>query len=380
MTAVMKIVVTGGGSGGHFYPMISVIDKVREISEEKHLLQPEVIYMANDPYDADILFGNEIKFVKITSGKLSLVPSFGTILQIIKIFFGVISTLFKMIKIYPDVVFTNGGYVAFPVLFSARLLGIPVIIHVSDTIPSRVLLYAGKFAKKISIAFPEAEKYFDKDKVALIGNPIRDEIKYKQKDGAHSFFSLQPDVKTILIIGGSQGSQIINETVLSALPYLLKKYQIIHQTGKKNYDDVYKTAGVVLMDNPLKSRYRVYSYLNDLQMKMAAGAADLIVARAGAGSIAEISNWGIPSILIPLTKKISRDQESNSFSYARSGGAVVIRQANLTSHILINEINKIFENQELYAKMQKGAEEFFIPDAEKKIAVAILEVLISHQS
>ena len=375
----MKVVVTGGGSGGHFYPMMAVVDKIREISEERNFLQPKIFYMAQEPYDEDTLFKNDIVFKKIYAGKLSLQFSIKSIGQIFKTAWGVMDTLVKMLQMYPDVVFTNGGYVAFPVLVSARILRIPVIIHVSDTVPSRVLLYAGKFAKKVSIAFPEASKFFKKEKVAYIGNPIRDEIKFKQTEGAHQYFNLNSEIPTILVLGGSQGSQIINETITGGLPELLKRYQVIHQTGKNNYDDVFGTAGVVLLDNPLKSRYRLYSYLDNLQMKMAAGAADVIVARAGAGSIAEIANWQIPAVLIPLSAEISRDQESNSFSYARGGAAVVIRQKNLSPHLLAHELNRILDTPNLKEDMASSAKEFFIPDADRKIAIVILDILISHQ-
>lgn len=205
-------------------------------------------------------------------------------------FWGVLATLTRMLQIYPDVVFTNGGFVAFPVVFSAKILRIPVIIHVSDTVPSRVLLFSGKFADKISVAFPEAVKYFDEKKVAVLGNPIRDEIKNKQFEGGHDFFNLSQGVPTILILGGSQGSQIINENIMGALPMLVEKYQIIHQVGKNNYDEIYGTSGVVLLDNPFKKRYKVFDYLNNLTMKKAAGIANLVIMRAGAGSINEVAN------------------------------------------------------------------------------------------
>lgn len=286
----MKIIITGGGSGGHFYPLISVADKIRELAEEKNIVQPTIYYLAEVPFDEDRLFKTDVQFMKIFAGKMRLYFSFRTILDLFKTIWGVLDAIVKVFQIYPDVVFTNGGYVSFPVVMAARILRIPVVIHVSDTVPSRVLLFAGKFAKKISIAFSEAAKYFDEKKVAHLGNPIRDEIKYKQKDGAYDYFNLDHSVPTILILGGSQGSQMINDAVLGALPHLVEKYNVIHQVGKKNYDDVFGLAGVALLNNPLKRRYRVYPYLSDLKIKMAAGIADLVISRAGAGSINEIAN------------------------------------------------------------------------------------------
>ncbi len=380
----MKIVITGGGSGGHFYPLISVIDKLREISEKKHIIQSRIYYFADKPYNDDILFRHEIQFEKTTSGKLrrgaGIKGFFLNIGSAFKVVWGTLSAFTRLVQITPDVIFTNGGYIAFPVLVAARILRIPVVIHVSDTVPSRVLLYAGKFAKKISIAFPEAESYFkNKDIIALTGNPVRDEIEKKQVDGSYEYLNLDPSLPTIFIIGGSQGSQIINDTLIDALPELLKKYQVIHQTGKEKFDDNYGRAGVVLLNNDNKNRYKIFPYLNDLEMKMSAGAADLVISRAGAGSIYEIASWGLPSIMIPISKEVSRDQESNAFSYARSGAAVVIRQKNLTRSILIHEIDRLFTDFNEMKKMSKQAKEFYKDDANIKIATALLDIALSHE-
>lgn len=375
----MKIVITGGGSGGHFYPLISVADKVRELSDKKKILQPKIYYFSIEEYDKDILFKNDIKFVKIIAGKLRLNFEIKNILSIIKMGIGVIKTFFIMFRIYPDVVFTNGGFVSFPTLFAAKILRIPVVIHVSDTVPSRVLILAGKFANKISIAFDESAKYFDKKKVALLGNPIRDEIKNKQIQGSHEFFNFNPEIKTILILGGSQGSQKINDVILRILPSLLKKYQIIHQTGKNNFDDAYRNSSVELLDNADSKNYKIFSYFSYLEMRKASGIADLVISRAGAGSINEISKWEIPAILIPISKEVSRDQDSNALAYARTGASVIINQKNLTSNILKYEVERLISDEKLLKKMSVAAKNFYRPDAAVKIAEEILNILLSHQ-
>ncbi len=378
----MKVVLAGGGTGGHFYPLMAVADKIREVAEERHMIQPKIFYFSDAPYDEERLFNYEVEFRKITAGKLRLYPSFKNIIDFFKVIWGVLDTTFRMFQIMPDVIFSNGGYAAFPTLVAARILRIPVVIHVSDTVPSRVLLFAGKFATKISLAFSEAERYFSKqqDKIAILGNPIRDEIKYKQKDGAHQFFGFDPNIPTIWILGGSLGSKIINDTIIGALPDLIKKYNIIHQTGRANFNDVYGMANVTLLNNQYKNRYRVYEYLDDLKIKMSAGASNLVIARSGANSVFEIANWGLPSILIPLSKTISRDQVTNSLAYAKTGSAVVVRQRNLTPHLLMYEINKLFKHPEKLKEMSENAHNFFVPDAEVKIAEAILNILMKHQA
>lgn len=376
----MKIVITGGGSGGHFYPMIAVVDKLRKVSEDQKMLQPEIFYFATEPYNEDILLKNRIKFSKIYAGKLRKYFSFLNIIDFFKMGWGIFHAFIKLFQVMPNVIFTNGGYVAFPVLVVARILKIPVVIHVSDTVPSRVLLFAGKFAEKVSISFSEAAKYFDPEKVAYLGNPIRERIKKPQTDGAYSFLGLQKDIPIIWILGGSQGSALINDIILEALPELVKKYQIIHQTGKNFFNEIYGRSGVILLNNKYKSRYRIYPYLDDLAIKMCAGISNLIISRAGAGSINEIAAWGIPAILIPISEKVSRDQESNAFSYARNGGAVVIRQKNLSDNLLLSEIMRIMDKPELHQQMSNDAKDFFKPDADVYIAKAILKIIMEHES
>jgi len=142
-----------------------------------------------------------------------------------------------MFSIYPDVVFSNGGFGSFPVLCAARFFRIPVLIHSSDTVPGKVVKWSSKFAKKISIGFPETVNYLPKNKVAYTGNPIRVGLS-SLKQGAHEFLKLDPKIPTILILGGSQGAKNINDIIVDALPRLVEKYQIIHQVGKNNFEEV----------------------------------------------------------------------------------------------------------------------------------------------
>ncbi len=375
----MKIVLTAGGSGGHFYPLISVADKIREISEKEKMVSPDIYYLANDPYDRDILFKNDIQFVKIYAGKMRTYFSVRNFFGLFKTFFGTLKSIYIIFKIFPDVVFTNGSYVAFPVLVAARIFGIPVVLHSSDTIPSRVILFASKYAKKISVAFSESADYLPKEKIVLLGNPVRDEIKNKEVGDSKSFLGLEYGIKTIFVLGGSQGAKAINDVILGSLPELLKEYQIIHQVGKKNIEEVYGRSGVILYDNPLKKRYKIFDYMDDLNLRMAAGAADLIISRAGAGSIYEIANWGVPSILIPIDGKVSRDQETNAFSYARDGGGIFIKEKNLSSGILRLEIKRILENEKIYNDMKLKSKAFSKPEASEKIAEQIIKIGISHK-
>lgn len=375
----MKIVFTGGGTGGHFYPLIAVAEKVNQIIDREHIIGAKLYYISDSPYDKEMLFANRLVYEQVNTGKRRMYSSFQNYIDLIKIFFGVISATFKMFSIYPDVVFGKGGYASFPTLFAARILRIPVIIHDSDSVPGRVNLWAGRFAKKVAVSFIEAATYFPEKKVAWTGQPIMSEVENpaSKKEGLE-YFKLESGLPVIFIIGGSQGAEIINNTVLDALPRLIKNYQIIHQTGVKNFDLVTGRAEVILANNPDKIRYITTPFLNPLGEKMAAGAATLIISRAGS-TLFEIASWGVPSILIPITKTNLDHQRKNAFNYARAGACTVVEEMNMTGNILASEIERITADDLNLDIMARNAKAFAKPDAAMKIARALVDTALSHE-
>lgn len=378
----MKIIFTGGGTGGHFYPIIAVAEKLNQIAKENRLLRPELFYLSTDPYDENLLFENNISFEKISAGKIrrakSVTNFFLNMFDLIPTGIGVLRALWKVFIIYPDVVFGKGGYVSFPVLFAARILGIPVVIHESDSKPGKVNAWAGKFAKRIAVSYPDAVNFFDKSKTAYTGNPIRKIIEEPQTSGSHEYFGFDKNIPTVFILGGSTGAKYINEAIMQSLPELVAKYQVIHQTGKANISVAEETSKVVLNGNPNLSRYKALPYLNSLTMRMAAGIADVIVTRAGS-TIFEIAAWGIPSIIIPIPEKTSHDQRSNAYSYARSGGASVIEEENLSTGVLLSEIERIVSNPSIKDAMKAGAKNFARLDSAKLIAEEIISIGLEHE-
>ncbi len=376
----MKILFTGGGSGGHFYPIIAVAEAINEATRERKLLEPLLYYAAPDPYDRELLLANNIIFVPTSAGKIRRYFSILNFFDVFKTLWGIIRSIFRIFFLYPDVVFGTGGGQSFPTLFAARLFKIPVVIYATDVEPSRVNLWAKKFATKIAVSFPEAVKYFPADKTAFTGNPIRKAALMPAREGGHEFLKLKPELPTILVLGGSQGSETINEAVLAALPQLLEKYQVVHQTGEAHIKEVTGRARIALGILPIAERYKAFGYLNDLAIRMAAGAAALVISRAGAGSIFEIASWGAPSILIPIPESVSHDQTKNAFSYARTGAAVVVEQNNLTPRLLVSEVDRILADQKLVHKMKEAARAFGRPDAAKIIANALLDITLSHEA
>ena len=374
----MKILCTGGGSGGHFYPIIAVAEAIHDIVREQKLLEPKLYYAAPEPYNLEMLVAQDITFVPTAAGKMRRYFSLLNVVDYFKTAWGTMRSLVRIFFLYPDVVFGKGGYASFPTLLAARLFRIPVIIHESDSRPGRVNAWAGKFATKVAISYPEAAEYFPKEKVAYTGNPIRKSVLLPAREGAYEFLKLNPELPVIVIVGGSQGATAINEAVLAALPQLVLKFQIIHQTGTANITEVENRARVALANSPYAERYKAFGYLNDLATRMSAGVAKLIISRAGS-AIFEIAAWGVPSILIPIPEPIAHDQTKNAFSYARSGAATVIEQNNLTPGVLVSETTRILEHPEIARAMSTAARDFSRVDAAHTIATALLEVAVSHE-
>ena len=376
----MKIVFTGGGTGGHFYPIIAVAQRVNKIIDQEHIIGAKLYYFSDSPYDKEMLAQNGLLYEEINSGKMRTYFSFRNFLDVFKTFFGTVNAIFKIFSIYPDVVFGKGGYASFPTILAARILRIPVIIHESDSAPGRVNKWAGHFAKRIAISFPEAAEYFPEKTVAWTGQPIITEIEHKAlQNEALEYFKFDSNLPVILILGGSQGAELINNTVLDALPRLIKNYQIIHQTGIKNFKSVSGQAEVVLTDNKYKPRYFPIPYLNSLQMKMAAGAATIIISRAGS-TLFQIASWGVPSILIPFANSNADHSRKNAFNYARAGACSVIEEANMTANILSGEIERILSDKAGYAQMAQDAKVFSKEGAAEKIARQLVDIALSHES
>jgi UDP-N-acetylglucosamine--N-acetylmuramyl-(pentapeptide) pyrophosphoryl-undecaprenol N-acetylglucosamine transferase len=377
----MRIVLLGGGTGGHFYPLIAVSEALEDLVKERTLIEPELYYMGPAPFDEQALLEHDVAYLPSAAGKLHRYSSVRNALSFFPISWGIVRATLQLWGLYPDIIFSTGGFAAFPTLYAARLLRIPVVIYDADATPGRVSLWSAKFARFIGIAHPEAaSKYPEsvRDKIALIGHPIRKEIESPAKEGGYEFLKLDPLAQTVFIMGGSQGARALNEALLDALPELVQKYNVIHQTGNDNLQEVTGVAKLVLRSSPHLERYRPFGLLNALAMRMAAGVSDLIVARAGSGTIFEVASWGRPSILVPIPEDVSHDQTHNAFSYARSGAATVLEQKNLTPHLLIAEIDRILTDKERMAQMSAAAKTFAKPDAAKKIANILLQSALQH--
>jgi UDP-N-acetylglucosamine--N-acetylmuramyl-(pentapeptide) pyrophosphoryl-undecaprenol N-acetylglucosamine transferase len=268
-------------------------------------------------------------------------------------------------------VFSKGGYGSIPVVIASRILKIPIFIHESDITPGLANRIASHWAKKIFTSFPKTE-YFKAEDVICVGNPIRKEILEGKKERAKEIFNLTFEKPIILFLGGSQGSEKINDFVLLVLPELLKDYEVVHQCGLDKVEQV-KKESVVVVEKELEKYYHPVGFLNEEETKHILSASDLIVSRAGSGAIFEIAALGKPSILIPLQGSAGNHQAKNALYYAYTGACEVIEEENLSPNFFLEKVKYIFLNLE---KMKEEALKFSKPDSAKIIAREILEFII----
>jgi UDP-N-acetylglucosamine--N-acetylmuramyl-(pentapeptide) pyrophosphoryl-undecaprenol N-acetylglucosamine transferase len=375
----MRIVLTGGGTGGHFYPLIAVTEELQKEINAQKILDAHFFYVADKPYDSEALYKLGIEYVEVPTGKLRLYFSFQNFIDVFKTGIALFRALFALYKIYPDVIFSKGGYSAFPVVVAGWILRIPIIIHESDTVPGRVNKITAHLATRIAIGFPEAIKHFNPEITALVGNPVRKEIQQPTTDGAYDYFKIDPSIPVITILGGSQGAQKINDAILAILPSLVEKYQIIHQVGMKFVDETENISQSILKDSNYKERYKAYGFFGELQQKMLAGISKLIITRAGASSIFEIAMWGIPSITIPIAKSNGNHQFENAYSYAHTGATEVIEESNLVPHVFEAEIDRIMNTPDVQSKMKQATKSFVFPNAAHTIAKEIIAIALTHE-
>jgi len=271
----MRIALVGGGTGGHFNPLIAVAE-VAELSPSK----PDLYYIGPTPYEPELLKKHNITYIWCPAGKLRLYPSIQNLLDPFRTFFGIFVALWKLYILYPDVIFSKGGYTSVPVLLAARFFMIPVVIHESDAVPGRANKMAKKFAKYIAISYDDTAKFFPKQKTALTGIPIRSEVKGKPAD-PFAVLGIPNDLPLIYITGGSLGAERINNVVLRVLDELLPHYRVFHQTGAAHQKELLLTAQSLIKNPKLQDHYYIRGMVDAATVNALMSAASLVITRAG---------------------------------------------------------------------------------------------------
>ncbi len=375
-----RVVFTGGGSGGHIYPLIAVAEALqRRLAEltapaEFHYLGPKDAYSA-------LIAQKGVIMHPIASGKLRRYASADNFLDAPKFVIGFLQALWKLYLIMPDAVFSKGGTGALPVVAAAWFYRIPVAIHDSDAQPGLTNRASARFASRVFLAFPRAAAFFDPERTMVVGAPLRAELLGDpiERGAAKEIMGFDKAQPLTLVLGGSQGAQRINEFVLANLPQFVAETQIFHQTGAANFADVEELSRAALQSVPPTSfRYVPVAYLSGEQgndMATALAAADVVVARSGS-SVCEFARFGLPAILIPLAESANDHQRIDAYEFADAGAAIVIEEANLLPGIFFGELKKIIEDNDLRMQMSAASAKFFIPGAAEKIADELIRMSI----
>lgn len=336
-----RIVLTGGGTAGHVTPNIALLPRLKELGYDIHYIG------SYDGIERKLIEQCHIPYYGISSGKLRRYFDWKNFSDPFKVMKGYRQARALLKKLNPDVVFSKGGFVSVPVILAAKHRKIPAIIHESDITPGLANKLAIPNASKVCCNFPETLKYLPAEKAVLTGSPIRKELLSGNRLHGLTYCHFKPDKPVIMIIGGSSGSQFINEIVRNLLPELLEKYQVLHLCGKGNLDaSLNGTAG-----------YAQFEYANQ-ELSDLFAVADIVISRAGANAICELLALRKPNILIPLSANASRgDQILNAHSFERQGYSVVIEEEQLSNVVLADAIHKLFENRSQYTQAMEKSEQ-----------------------
>lgn len=373
----MRIVFVGGGTGGHFYPLMAIAEAVRK-KDRQGGAPSDLFYIGPNPYQQEALDRLDIRFVRCPAGKKRNYFSLANYFDIFVTAFGLLVAVWKLLWLYPDVVMSKGGYTSVPVVLAAAFLRIPIIIHESDAVPGRANKLAARFASQVGVAYKEVSEYFPKDKVVEVGMPISG-VMQSVVSNPHSVLGITNDRPVILVTGGSSGAERLNNFVLGALPRLLSTFTIIHQVGDANVEKVTSTATSLFTDQTALGHYYVFGHLSQQQFAAAIEAADLVVTRGGSTTLFEIAQKSKPAIVVPIPEDISRDQRSNAYAYARMTGAIVLEEHNLSDDILAAEIKRVLEDRQTYEEMVNGARALTVGDAGDTLAGMLRSIAKEHE-
>lgn len=363
----MKVLIAGGGTGGHINPGLAI---AKYIKQQEPL--DEITFVGTKK-------GLETKLVPREGFKLETITvrgfkrklSFDTIVavkELIQSFFEA-SKLIK--KIRPDIVIGTGGYVCGPVLYVAAKKGIPTLIHESNAFPGATNRLLSKYVNYVAISFKESEKYFKcNEKLIHTGNPVRQELLNANRLDVIKQLDIATDKPLIVVMGGSRGARKINETVADMLNnYFKGEFNLIFSTGEAQFDVINSS---IRIDDKYQNMVKVVPYIYNVDKVYVSS--DLMICRAGAITISELQTMGIPSILIPSPYVTANHQEHNARSLEKDGGAVVILENELNADILYKQISNLISNKDVLSKMGKAATKNRMTDSVERIYSLVKEI------
>lgn len=366
----MRVVIAGGGTGGHTSAGLAVAAALRAAGVEVHWIGSRQGVEARRAPEAGL------PFHAIPVGKLRRYWDWQNLPDLaLRAPAGLARSWRLLRRLKPALVFATGGFVALPPALAARSLRIPVVIHEQTSVPGLANRIAGRFARCIALTFPLTGSDFPRERVSLTGNPLRAELRGGSRVRACQRFGLDPAAPIVYVTGGAQGSHHINRTVGDALPRLLDLGQIIHQCGDnaQTGDRAWLVERARALPAALRGRYALIAYVGPELRDVYAGA-DLIIGRSGAGTVNECCQLGRPAIYIPLPGTSGDEQTANARLVEAAGGAVLFPQISLTVDRLVEAVARLLADRRALAAMGERARSLAVPDAADRIVRLIFEV------
>lgn len=364
----MKVLLSGGGTGGHVYPAIAIANKIKEENPDA-----EIVFVGTEKgIESEIVpkYGYELRTVTVQGFKRKI--DFDNVKRVFKLFKGLEQSRRIVKKFKPDVVIGTGGYVSGPVLFNASMGKVPAIIHEQNSFPGVTNKILAKMVTKVLTSFEDSHVRFPEEtrnKLVLTGNPVRKEILISKKSNSRRKLGIQEDKKMVLCYGGSGGSRKINDSMTVVIRNLVNEdVAFIYATGKNFYDGFMSD----ISDLQLKPYQKVVPYLEDMASALAA--CDIVIGSAGAISLAEITALGKPSIIIPKAYTAENHQEYNAKSIESKGAGIAILEKNLTAETLNDTVFKLLGDRDLLIDMSNASKEIGKPEAIDIIYKEVMEV------
>ena len=363
-------------TGGHLTPALAVIDELIKqggwqifFFGRQHAAEGD----QTASVESKIIPDRGIPFIAIKAGRVQRQLNRYTFKSYFKIPISFFQAIYWLIRLRPDVVLSFGGYVSVPIVLAAWVLRIPVVTHEQTTVQGLATKINTYFAKKIAVSWPQTVKEFPVKKVVLTGNPIRKEI-FKVNEKIWRALKFEKDRPLVFITGGNQGSHLINMAIESALPKLVKKYNVFHQCGHLSALGDFERLGKARVKLPtrLRRRYHCKKYLNANEMGTLLNKADLVMARAGANTITELVALGKPALLIPLPWLYQDEQTKNAQMLFEMGMAEILLQKNLSPGALNQAVDKLIKDSDKYKQKGVQAKKIIKRDAAKRI-VSLVE-------
>ncbi len=368
----MRVLISGGGTGGHVYPALAVALQLQQHYDA------DILYLGSDDgLETRLVPAAGVRLKTIQAGKLQRFVSWRTVTGVARVPVGMAQAVSIVRTFRPDVAFTSGGYVAVPAGLAARLNRTPFLMHQQDVPPNLSNKLLAPMATRISVAFADSLRYFPSQKTVQLGNPIRQailDVRNISSQQARTKLGLAPDVPLVLVTGGSQGARHLNQTVCHALPELLKQCQVLHISGSNLFNETHDLSEQTLadVDSEMRQRYRLEPYMDE-DMPLALQAADLVLCRSGASVLSELAVLGKPSVLVPLPPAIgSSPQEANAAMFKHAQASEVILNDLLKPEVMIERITYILSQLGCLQTMSDAAIKLAKPNATQEIVETIV--------